>query len=119
MRDEDRAALLATVRETMSEAESRIDDHLENALEKNWERCELEVALVRDEILNVVAAKAYGQLAEDDAAKHSMAEKAIAELRKRTAALEAEGARDATEACRRGQSARRARRCARQNVEDC
>jgi hypothetical protein len=90
LRGEDRAALLTTVRETLSEAESRIDDHLEKALEKTWERCELEVALVRDEILNVVAAKAYGQLAEDDAAKHSMAEKAIAELRKRTTALEAE-----------------------------
>ena len=85
--------MLATVRETMSEAESRIDDHLEQALEKTWERCELEIALVRDEILNVIAAKEYGQLAEDDAAKHSMAEKAIAELRKRTTSLEAEGAR--------------------------
>ena len=93
LRNEDRAVLLTTVRQTLSEAESRIDGHLETALTKTWERAELEVALVRDELLNVIAAKAYGQLAEDDALKHTMAEKAIAELRKRTASLEAEGAR--------------------------
>ena len=93
LRNEDRAAMLADLRETMSSAESRIDEHLETALTKTWERCELEVALVRDELLNVIAAKPYGQLAEDDARKHTMAEKAIAELRKRMASVEAEGAR--------------------------
>ena len=50
LRNEDRAVLLTTVRQTMSEAESRIDEHLEKALEKTWERCELEVALIRDRL---------------------------------------------------------------------
>jgi hypothetical protein len=92
LRNEDRAALLTTVRETMSEAESRIDSNLEQALEKTWERCELEVAFVRDELLNVMAEKKYGQLT-DDAPKLELAEKAIASLRKRTTALEDENAR--------------------------
>src|SRR6202042_131054 len=73
-------------------AESRIDEHLEKALEKTWERAELEIALVRDELLNVMAEKKYGQLT-DDAPKLAMAEKAIAALRKRTTALEDENAR--------------------------
>jgi hypothetical protein len=92
LRNEDRAALLTTVRETMSEAESRIDSNLGQALEKTWERCELEVAFVRDELLNVMAEKKYGQLT-DDAPKLELAEKAIASLRKRTTALEDENAR--------------------------
>jgi hypothetical protein len=92
LRGEDRAALLATLRETLGDAESRIDEHLEKALEKTWERCELEVALVRDELLNVMAEKKYGQLT-DDAPKLELAEKAIASLRKRTTALEDENAR--------------------------
>jgi hypothetical protein len=92
LRNEDRAALLTTVRETMSEAESRINGQLEQALEKTWERCELEVAFVRDEFLNVMAEKKYGQLT-DDATKLELAEKAITALRQRTTALEAEGAR--------------------------
>jgi hypothetical protein len=91
LRGEDRAALLATVRETLGDAESRIDEHLEQALEKTWERCELEVALVRDELLTVMAEKKYGQLT-DDAPKLELAEKAIASLRKRTTALEDENA---------------------------
>jgi hypothetical protein len=94
LRNEDRAALLASVGETMSEAESRIDGHLEKALEKTWERCELEVALVRDEILNVIAEKKYGQLT-DDAPKLELAEKAIASLRERMTSIEEEGARQA------------------------
>ena len=95
LRGEDRAALLATVRETLGDAESRIDEHLEQALEKTWERCELEVALVRDELLNVISEKQYGRLSDDDAAKHVMAEKAIASLRKRMTSVEEEGARQA------------------------
>ena len=66
LRDEDRAALLATVRETLSDAESRIDEHLEKALQTTWERCELEVALVRDEVLNILAEKKYGDFTDDD-----------------------------------------------------
>jgi hypothetical protein len=92
LRNEDRAALLTNVRETLSEAESRIDSNLERALEKTWERCELEVAFVRDELLNVMAEKKYGQLT-DDAPKLELAEKAIASLRQRTTALEDENAR--------------------------
>jgi len=95
LRGEDRAALLATVRETLGDAESRIDEHLETALTKTWERAELEVALVRDELLSVISEKQYGRLADDDAAKHVMAEKAIAALRKRMTSVEEEGARQA------------------------
>jgi hypothetical protein len=94
LRTDDRAALLATVRETLGDAESRIDTNLANALEKTWERCELEVALVRDELLNVIAEKKYGQLT-DDAPALAMAEKAIASLRKRITSLEEESARQA------------------------
>ena len=85
---------LANLRETMSEAESRIDEHPRDSPDED-----LESARTRDRarsgtrLLDVVAAKTYGQLAEDDALKHSMAEKAIAELRKRMASVEAEGAR--------------------------
>ena len=92
LRDEDRAALLATVRETLSGAESRIDEHLEKALQTTWERCELEVALVRDEVLNLLAEKKYGQLTDDDP---KLAERAIAELRKRMTSVEEEGAQQA------------------------
>ena len=92
LRDEDRAALLATVRETLSDAESRIDEHLEKALQTTWERCELEVALVRDEVLNILAEKKYGQLTDDDP---KLAERAIAELRKRMTSVEEEGAQQA------------------------
>ena len=93
LRGEDRAALLATVRETLGDAESRIDEHLEKALEKTWERCELEVALVRDELLNIIAEKKYGVFTDDDPAK--LAERAIAELRQRMTSVEEEGARQA------------------------
>ena len=93
LRDEDRAALLATVRETLSDAESRIDEHLEKALQTTWERCELEVALVRDEVLNILAEKKYGVFTDDDPAK--LAERALAELRKRMTSVEEEGARQA------------------------
>ena len=92
LRNEDRAVLLTTVRQTMSEAESRIDEHLEQALDKNWGRCELEVALVRDELMNVISEKKFGVFT-DEAPKLELAEKAIAALRQRTTALEAEGAR--------------------------
>jgi hypothetical protein len=92
LRGEDRAAMLATVRETLGDAESRIDEHLEQALEKTWERCELEVALVRDELMNVISEKKFGVFT-DEAPKLELAEKAIAALRQRTTALEAEGAR--------------------------
>jgi hypothetical protein len=91
LRNEDRAALLTTVRETMSEAEARIDEHLAQALGTTWERAELEIAMVRDELLNIIAEKKYGVFTDDDPAK--LAERAIAELRKRTAALEEENAR--------------------------
>jgi hypothetical protein len=81
LRGEDRTALLESVRETLSDAENRIDTNLAKALEKIWERCELEVALVRDELLNVIAEKKYGVFTDDDPAK--LAERAIAELRQR------------------------------------
>jgi hypothetical protein len=93
LRGEDRAALLATVRETLGDAESRIDEHLEKALEKTWERCEIEIALVRDELLNIIAEKKYGVFTDDDPAK--LAERAIAELRQRMTSVEEEGARQA------------------------
>jgi hypothetical protein len=93
LRDGDRAARLASVHETLGDAESRIDDHLEKALEKTWERCELEVALVRDELMNVIAEKKYGVFTDDDPAK--LAERAIAELRQRMTSIEEEGARAA------------------------
>ena len=92
LRNEDRAVLLTTVRQTMSEAETRIDEHLEQALDKNWDRCELEVAFVRDELMNVISEKKFGVFT-DEAPKLELAEKAIAALRQRTTALEAEGAR--------------------------
>jgi hypothetical protein len=95
LRDTDRATILSDLRSTMSEAESRIDTSLAKALDAEKERNTIELALVRDEILDVVAAKAYGQLADDDAAKHVMAEKAIASLRKRMSAVEEDGARQA------------------------
>jgi hypothetical protein len=95
LRDTDRATILADLRSTMTEAESRIDTSLAKALDAEKERNTIELALVRDEILDVVAAKAYGQLADDDAAKHAMAEKAIASLRKRMSAVEEDGARQA------------------------
>jgi hypothetical protein len=93
LRDTDRATILSDLRETMSSAESRIDEHLETALTKTWERAELEIALVRDELLGVISEKQYGRLADDDAAKHVMAEKAIASLRKQVTALEEQAAR--------------------------
>ena len=92
LRNEDRAVLLTTVRQTMSEAESRIDEHLEQALDENWGRCELEVALVRDELMNSFRRKNTAVFT-DEAPKLELAEKAIAALRQRTTALEAEGAR--------------------------
>ncbi len=104
LRDEDRAALLATVRETLGDAESRIDEHLEKALQTTWERCELEVALVRDEVLNILAEKKYGQPTDDDP---KLAERAIAELRKRMTSVEAEGARQAARNDRLGGVAER------------
>ena len=94
LRNEDRAVLLTTVRDTMAEAESRIDADLEKASQTTWERAELEIALVRDELLNIIAEKKYGQLT-DDAPKLELAEKAIVALRQRTTALEEEGARQA------------------------
>ena len=81
------------IRETLSDAESRIDEHLEKGLQTTWERCELEVALVRDEVLNILAEKKYGVFTDDDPAK--LAERAIAELRKRMTSVEEEGARQA------------------------
>jgi hypothetical protein len=92
LRDGDRAAMLATVRKTLTDAESRVDEHLENALQTTWERAELEIALVRDELLNILAEKKYGVFTDDDP---KLAERAIAELRKRIALVEEEGARQA------------------------
>jgi hypothetical protein len=60
-------------------------------LGETWERCELEVALVRDELLNLIAEKKYGQLTDDDP---KLAERAIAELRRNLqATVEEEGER--------------------------
>ena len=47
----------------------------------------LEVALVRDEVLNILAEKKYGVFTDDD--------RALAELRKRMTSVEEEGARQA------------------------
>jgi ElaB/YqjD/DUF883 family membrane-anchored ribosome-binding protein len=62
-------------------------------LEAEKERSTIELALVRDELVTLISDKRYGQPTADDSAK--LAEKAIAELRKRTTALEEEGARNA------------------------
>jgi hypothetical protein len=94
LRDEDRRALFEKLRETLGDAEAQIDASLAKALEAEKERSEIELALVRDEVLNVVAEKRYGQ-PNDDAPKLELAEKAIASLRKRLSAVEAEGARQA------------------------
>jgi hypothetical protein len=79
LRGEDRRALLENLRETLADAESRIDAHLETALQKSWERAELEIALVRDELLNILAEKKYGQLDDVDP---KLAEKAVRGLRR-------------------------------------
>ena len=87
LRGEDRTALLETVRQTLSDAESRIDEHLEKALQSTWERCELEIAMVRDEILNLFAEKRYGSQLVDDV-DPKLAERAIGQLRQRMDAVE-------------------------------
>ena len=81
LRHQDRSEIIATLRETLVDAEARIDARLEKALQSTWERAELEIALVRDECLNVIAEKSYGQLT-DDTPKLELAEKAIAKLRR-------------------------------------
>jgi hypothetical protein len=91
LRGEDRVALLRHVGEVMSEAEGRIDGRVDKALQAIWERAELEIALVRDEVLGVVSEKIYARPVDDDCAK--LAEKAIAGLRRRMSSLEKEGAR--------------------------
>jgi hypothetical protein len=96
LRDEDRTVLLETVRETMAAAEKRIDAGIANAFEAEKERSECELACVRDELLQTISERQYGRLADDDAAKHVMAEKAIASLRKRMTSVEEEGARQAS-----------------------
>ena len=94
VRSRDQATMLETVRDTLGDAEIRIDSGLAKALEAEKERSTIELALVRDELVTLISDKRYGQpTADDDSAK--LAEKAIAELRKRTTALEEEGARNA------------------------
>ena len=93
LRGEDRAVLLENVRQTLSEAESRIDAGLAKALEETWARCELEIALVRDEVLNIVAEKRYGQPTDADP---KLAERAIAELRKQMRSIETQTTKHGT-----------------------
>jgi hypothetical protein len=88
----DRAELLATLNESLSAAEGRIDSGIARALEAEKERSEIELALVRDEVLNIIAEKKYGQ-PSDDAPKLELAEKAIARLRRSLGALEQQSAK--------------------------
>ena len=92
VRDTDRALLLADSRSGLAEAEARIDTKLEHALAKAWERVELEIALVRDELLQVISEKAFGTF-RDDGPKLELAEKAIAALRRRMTTVEQVSAR--------------------------
>jgi hypothetical protein len=94
LRGEDRTALLESVRETLGDAEVRIDSGLAKALEAEKERNTIELALTRDELLSVISEKTYAQFS-DDAPKLELAEKAIASLRKRITSLEEESARQA------------------------
>jgi hypothetical protein len=94
LRTEDRRALVENLRETLADAESRIDTHLEKALQTTWERAELEIALCRDELLNVIAEKTYARFS-DDGPKLELCEKAIAKLRRQAASLEKDNARQA------------------------
>jgi hypothetical protein len=93
LRGEDRRALFENLRETLGDAEARIDASLAKALEAEKERNTIELALVRDEILNVIAEKTYGQ-PTDDAPKLKLAEKAIASLRRRMHSLEEQTVRN-------------------------
>jgi flagellar basal body-associated protein FliL len=92
LRDEDRRALFENLRETLGDAESRIDASLARVVEAEKERNTLELALVRDELLNVIGQKTFAQF-DDDAPKLKLAEKAIAGLRKRMTSLEEQAAR--------------------------
>jgi hypothetical protein len=92
LRDEDRRTLFENLREALSDAEGRIDASFLKALEAEKERNTIELALVRDELLNVIDEKTYAQFT-DDAPKLKLAEKAIASLRKRMTSLEEDSAR--------------------------
>jgi hypothetical protein len=92
LRDEDRRALFENLRETLGDAEARIDASLAKALEAEKERSEIELALVRDELLNVIAEKKYGVFS-DEGPRFELAEKAIAGLRQRVTSLEEQNAR--------------------------
>jgi hypothetical protein len=89
LRGEDRTALLESVRETLGDADVRIDSGLAKALEAEKERSTIELALVRDEIFTALAERRYGVLEDIDP---KLAEKAIAALRRDLqAVVEAEG----------------------------
>jgi hypothetical protein len=91
LRDEDRRALFENLREALGDAESRIDASFAKSLEAEKERNTIELALVRDEILNVIAEKTYAQPV-DDVPKLELAEKAIAKLRRLVTSLEKDSA---------------------------
>jgi hypothetical protein len=90
LRGEDRRAIFERIGETLVEAENRIDHSFARALEAERERSEIELALVRDEIMTVVSEKTYGQIT-DDGPKLELAEKAIAAIRRSLAKLEKAG----------------------------
>jgi len=94
LRDEDRRALFENLREALGEAESRIDASFAKSLEAEKESNTIELALVRDEILNVIAEKTYAQPV-DDVPKLELAEKAIAKLRRQVTSLEKDSTRQA------------------------
>jgi hypothetical protein len=94
LRDKDRRALFENLREALGEAESRIDASFAKSLEAEKESNTIELALVRDEILNVIAEKTYAQPV-DDVPKLELAEKAIAKLRRQVTSLEKDSARQA------------------------
>jgi len=94
LRDEDRRALFENLRETLGDAEARIDAALAKALEAEKERNTLELALVRDELLIVISEKRYARFV-DDGPKLELAEKAIARLRRQVTSLEKDNAQAA------------------------
>ena len=99
VRNEDRREIIADLRDGLAGAEVRIDAAIERKLEAEKERSEVELALVRDEVLAVISEKTYGQFT-DDGPKLELAEKAIAGLRRtlKTMAKDEERRRDALNA---------------------
>jgi hypothetical protein len=90
IRSADRRESHEILRSTISDAQASIDAGVRTALEAQWERTELEIALNRDEVMALFAEQKFGALDDTDDApqKLVLCEKAIAGLRKRMAELE-------------------------------